>query len=86
MFIKCAIPRIQDTSYPAIPETALLKTSGAGGSVFCIVNGFAVLKQIQIQAQKDGMVWVSSGLSAGDVVIDKPSPFLKEGEYVEKQE
>jgi multidrug efflux pump subunit AcrA (membrane-fusion protein) len=86
MFIKCAIPRMQDTSYPAIPETALLKTNGTGGSVFCIVNGVAILKQIQIQAQKDGMVWVSSGLIAGDVVIDKPSPFLKEGEYVENQE
>jgi RND family efflux transporter MFP subunit len=86
MFIKCVIPRVQDTSYPAIPETALLRASGTGGTVFCIVNGIAVLKQIQIQAQKDGVVWVSSGLIAGDMVIDKPSPFLREGEYVESQE
>jgi len=86
MFIKCVIPRTQNISYPAIPETALLKSSGTEASVFCIINGIAILKQIQIQAQKDGMVWVSSGLSAGDIVIDKPSPFLKEGEYVENQE
>jgi RND family efflux transporter MFP subunit len=86
MFIKCVIPRTQNISYPAIPETALVKSSGAGGFVFCIINGIAILKQIQIQAQKDGMIWVSSGIAAGDVVIDKPSPFLKEGEYVQNQE
>jgi len=86
MFIKCVIPRTQNISYPAIPETALVKSSGTNGSVFCIVNGLAILKQIQIQAQKDGMIWVSSGIVAGDVVIDKPSPFLKEGEYVENLE
>jgi len=86
MFIKCVIPRSQNISYPAMPETALIKSSGTGGSVFSIVNGIAILKQIQIQAQKDGMVWVSSGLAAGDVVIDKPSPFLKEGSNVENQQ
>jgi RND family efflux transporter MFP subunit len=86
MFIKCVIPRSQNISYPAIPETALLRSSGTEGTVFSIVNGVAVLKQIQIQAQKDGMIWVSSGLNAGDVVIDRPSPFLREGGYVENQE
>jgi len=86
MFIKCVIPRSQNISYPAIPETALIRANGTEGSVFCIVNGVAILKQIQIQAQKDGMVWLSSGLYSGDVVIDKPSPFLREGGYVESHE
>jgi multidrug efflux pump subunit AcrA (membrane-fusion protein) len=85
MFLKCVIPRVQDISYPVMPQTALLRSSGTAGTVFCIANGVAILKQIAIQAQKDGMVWVSAGLAEGDVVIDKPSPFLKEGEYVEYQ-
>jgi len=86
MFIRCVIPRSHNISYPAIPETALLRASGTEGTVFSIINGIAILKQIQIQAQKDGMVWVSAGLSAGDVVIDRPSPFLREGAYVEDQQ
>jgi len=86
MFLKCVIPRTQNISYPAIPQTALLRSSGTGGTVFYIANGIAVLKQITIQAQKDGIVWVSGGLVEGEMVIDKPSPFLKEGEYVEYQQ
>jgi len=86
MFIRCVIPRSQNISYPAIPETALLKYSGTEGTVFSILNGVAVIKQIQIQAQKDGMVWVSSGLYPGDIIIDRPSPFIREGGYVESQD
>jgi multidrug efflux pump subunit AcrA (membrane-fusion protein) len=85
MFIKCLIPRSQEVSYPVMPETALLKSNGNQGSVFCVSNGVAVIKQITIQAQKDGLVWIASGVTERDTVIDKPSPFLKEGEYVEIQ-
>jgi multidrug efflux pump subunit AcrA (membrane-fusion protein) len=85
MFIKCVIPRVQDISCPVIPETALLQKNGNEGAVFCILNNFAVIKTIYIQAQKDGFIWVASGINENDVVIDKPSPFLKEGEHVEYQ-
>ncbi|GHV62267.1 hemolysin D [Spirochaetia bacterium] len=89
MFIKCLIPRIEETSYPVVPETALLRAKGgAGGTnsegeIYCVINGIAVLKTVRVQARKNGELWISAGLDEGDVVIDKPSPFLKEGEYVE---
>ncbi|GHV96650.1 hemolysin D [Spirochaetia bacterium] len=86
MFIKCVIPRSQEVSYPSIPETALLRVNGNDGTVFTITNGVAVVKQVHIQAQKDGIVWISSGINERDTVIDKPSPFLKEGEYVERNQ
>jgi RND family efflux transporter MFP subunit len=83
MFIKCVIPRVQDVNYPVIPETALVGADGGEGSVYCIVNGIAVIKAVRVYAQKDGSLWIAAGINEGDMVIDKPSPFLKEGEYVE---
>jgi RND family efflux transporter MFP subunit len=84
MFIRCRIPRGEERRYPAIPETSLLRRdSGEQGQVFCAVNGIAVLREIGIAARREGILWVSSGLKEGDLVIDKPSPYLKEGLYVE---
>jgi RND family efflux transporter MFP subunit len=82
MFVKCIIPRSHDLIYPAIPETALVKVNGQEASVYCVVNGMLALKTIQIQAQKEGIVWVANGLRENEYVVDKPSPFLKEGAYV----
>jgi membrane fusion protein (multidrug efflux system) len=83
MFIKCLIPRTEEVSYPVVPETALLRAKNDEGELDCVMNGIAVLKTVSIRAKKNGELWIASGLDEGDVVIDKPSPFIKEGEYVE---
>ncbi|MDR2375745.1 MAG: efflux RND transporter periplasmic adaptor subunit [Treponema sp.] len=84
MFIKCRIPRGEEKHYPAIPETSLLRRdTGEEGQVFCVVKGIAVLREVKIAARREGILWISSGLKEGDLVIDKPSPYLKEGLYVE---
>ncbi|MDR2136337.1 MAG: efflux RND transporter periplasmic adaptor subunit [Treponema sp.] len=84
MFITCRIPRGEEKRYPAIPETSLLrKDSGEEGQVFCVVNSIAVLREIKIAARREGTLWIASGIKEGDLVIDKPSPYLKEGLYVE---
>lgn len=83
MFVKCTVPRKEKTEYLCIPETTIIKKDGDVASVFVIVNGFIVLKQIIIKEQKDGYIWIDSGLKDNDTVVNKPSPFLKEGEKVE---
>jgi RND family efflux transporter MFP subunit len=84
MFIRCRIPRGEENRFPAIPETSLLqRDSGEEGQVFCVINSIAVLREIKIAARKEGFLWISSGIKEGDLVIDKPSPYLKEGIYVE---
>jgi RND family efflux transporter MFP subunit len=82
MFVKCIMSRFDDERLVAIPETALAKKSGGSGSVFCVVNGCAVMKEIKIRTQKDGLVWIDSGLMAKETVVNNPSPFLKEGTRV----
>jgi membrane fusion protein (multidrug efflux system) len=84
MFIRCRIPQGEGEGYPAIPETSLLRRdSGEEGQVYCVINNIAVLREITIKARREGFLWIASGLKEGDLVIDKPSPYLKEGLYVE---
>jgi RND family efflux transporter MFP subunit len=81
MFVKCRIPRGDGEKYPAIPESALLQ--GENAQVYCVLNGIAVIREITVKAKKEGFLWVASGIKEGDIVIDKPSPYLKDGVYVE---
>ncbi|MDR2747213.1 MAG: efflux RND transporter periplasmic adaptor subunit [Treponema sp.] len=84
MFVKCRIPRGGGEPYPVIPESSLLRRdSGDEGQVFCAVNGIAVLREVTVKARREGLLWISAGIEEGDMVIDKPSPYLREGLYVE---
>jgi RND family efflux transporter MFP subunit len=86
MFVKCRIPRGEGESLPAIPESSLLRgDTGEEGQVFCVNGGIAVLREVRIRARQEGWIWISSGIEEGDLVIDKPSPYLREGVYVEYQ-
>lgn len=83
MFVKCNVQRNERTKYACVPETVIIKKDGNVATVFSIVNGFVVLKEITIKTQKDGNIWVETGLKETDLLVNKPSPFLKEGEKVE---
>lgn len=84
MFVKCRIPRGGGKALPVIPESSLLRRdSGDEGQVFCAVNGIAILRELRIETRREGLLWISSGIEEGDMVIDKPSPYLREGVYVE---
>jgi multidrug efflux pump subunit AcrA (membrane-fusion protein) len=83
MFIKCLVPRTEELLLPAIPETALLTDKGGTDYVFCAAKSAAVIRTVKVHSRRDGMLWIEEGLAEGDMVIDKPSPFLKEGVPVE---
>lgn len=83
MFVKCIIKRNDATEYCCIPETTLLQKEGNIGFIFSVVNNFVVQKEINILKNKNGKLWIDSGIKDGELIVDKPSPFLKEGEKVE---
>lgn len=83
MFVQCRIERSEPLYFLCIPESALLESNQKKAKVFCVVNGYAVLKEIEIKNQRDGQVWIESGLVQGEIVVDTPSPFLKEGMKVD---
>lgn len=83
MFIKCSILKGEQLNYPCIKDTALINNDEKNAKVFCVVNNLLILKTINIKEHKDGLVWIESGIKEGDIVVNKPSPFLKEGQNVE---
>lgn len=83
MFVKCTVVRTDQTILYCFPETCLIQKDGESGFVFTVVNGMAALKQVNIKKERDGYIWVTNGFKDKDILIDKPSPFLKEGEKVE---
>ncbi len=83
MFVKCNIKRNDTIEYCCIPETTLLQKEGNLGFVFSVVNNFVVQKEINILKNKNGKLWIDNGIKDGELIVDKPSPFLKEGEKVE---
>ncbi|MDR1903597.1 MAG: efflux RND transporter periplasmic adaptor subunit [Treponema sp.] len=82
MFVKCVIPRADAVYYIALPQSALTSQANGAGIVFCVVNNIAVQKEVAVHSLKDGIAWIRNGINEQDLIIDKPSPFLKEGSYV----
>ena len=79
MFVRCSIPRNDEVTCVVVPDSSLVRKTGDDGYVFAIANGVAVLRQVRIKADKEGMIWTESGISGDEAIVDSPSPFLKEG-------
>ena len=58
MFIKCKIQRDKPKEYICIPDTTLMEEEKDSAKVFCVVNGYAVQKNIKTYGKKDGYVWI----------------------------
>lgn len=82
MFLKCSLSSNEGEVFPVIPETALIQEEENNFSVFCVVKGILVKKSVKIIEKKDGFIWLETGVTVGDEIIDEPSPFLKEGQIV----
>ncbi|MDA3852539.1 MAG: efflux RND transporter periplasmic adaptor subunit [Spirochaetaceae bacterium] len=66
-----------------IPESAILRKQESQGEVFIVRNQHTVLQQIELGEQRENNITVISGLEPGDIIIDAPSPVLREGDKVE---
>ncbi len=83
MFIKCKIQKSNPEILPCIPNTAILQGKDDKAKVYCVNKNYVVIKEITIKEQKNGYVWISDGLSENEIVINNPSPFIREGQSVE---
>lgn len=83
MFIRCKIQKSNPELLPCIPNTALIQGTDGTAKVICVNRNYAVIKDISIKEQKNGYVWVSKGLSKNEILINNPSPFIRDGQAVE---
>jgi membrane fusion protein (multidrug efflux system) len=90
MFVRCVLPRGKGGGCVIVPETALVTTrQGAAkpahtATVFVVRGSVAVMLEVVLRQDslRGGVAYVESGLEAGEQVIDKPSPFLRDGSAV----
>ena len=85
MFVRVRVDLGAPRDVVRLPASAIAQKKGAGAKVFSVVNGRAFLRQVELGRELDGSFIVEKGLRPGEVVIDSPSPLLKEGEDVETE-
>nr|WP_318710761.1 efflux RND transporter periplasmic adaptor subunit [uncultured Treponema sp.] len=84
MFINCSLPSKQE-EYLVVPESCIVYHLSENPFVFYISENHVFSRPVKIIFRKNGLVYLESGLKENDVVIDRPSVMLKEGDPVEIQ-
>ena len=82
MFVKANLEKTSPKKMLCLPQTALLTCADGRASFFAVQNSYLVKKEIQFEYEKDGYIWFTQGIGDKEKIVDKPSPFLKEGQVV----
>ena len=85
MFVRIKVIYGTERKAFFIPVTAVVQKTGNKGKLFMVVNGRAFQKNVLLGIENEGEVEVIEGLSRGEILIDSPSPVLKEGDEVERE-
>ena len=85
MFVRCRIDVGEPRDIIKLPASAIAQKTGTAAKAFAVVNGKAFIKQVELGKELEGAFIVEKGLQKGEMVIDSPSPLLKEGEDVETE-
>jgi len=68
-----------------LPESAVVQKKGNRARIFTVVNGRVFGKDVDLGKDQGGRYLVLTGAQEKDLVIDSPSPLLKEGEEIDVQ-
>jgi multidrug efflux pump subunit AcrA (membrane-fusion protein) len=84
MFVRCVLPRGDGGECVTVQETALGTTEKGKTTVYAVRNNLAVMLEVVLRPDglRGGVAYCESGLEAGEQIIDKPSPFLRDGSAV----
>jgi len=85
MFARARIDLCPPREVVKLPASAIAQKKGTEAKIFALVNGRAFLKELELGGEECGVFIVERGLRQGEIVIDSPSPLLKEGEDVETE-
>lgn len=82
MFARVTIKIGSPRSAILIPRSTLVSKRGESGSIYTVRNGRVYIKSLQLGQMFDGNIEVLENLTEGELIIDDPSPILREGEEV----
>lgn len=83
MFARVRVRLGAPASTVLLPESAVVQKKGTKARIYAVVNGRVFGKDVELGKDQGGQYTVRSGAQANDLVIDSPSPLLKEGEEVD---
>ncbi|MBR5964933.1 MAG: efflux RND transporter periplasmic adaptor subunit [Treponema sp.] len=79
MFAKCSISAKTSGEYFVIPQSALRRRDGNTAFLFCVQNDFVYQKECPIEMERDGKIFIKTGIKDGEKIVESPSTALKEG-------
>ncbi len=82
MFVRVKFLTGGAREFLVIPETCIAGKDEETATVFTVVRGLAAARKIRVGAAVSAGITVIEGLSEGEVLIDRPSADLKEGDGV----
>lgn len=82
MFIKCSIENNDKRDFIIIPESALININKENAECFLVKKNIALKQSVIIETIKNGQVYIKTGLSADQIIINNPTSNIKEGTYV----
>ncbi|MDF1569351.1 MAG: efflux RND transporter periplasmic adaptor subunit, partial [Spirochaetaceae bacterium] len=82
MFARVSVKTDSPRNAVLVPETVLVEKRGNQAEVFTVRNGKAFSKSIVLGRQYGDRFEVIQNLGDGELLIDEPSPILREGEAV----
>jgi membrane fusion protein (multidrug efflux system) len=86
LFIRARINLGTSRDIVKLPDSAIIQKRGSLAKVFTVVNGKAFMKEVHLGEELEGAHIVEKGIRPGEIIIDSPSPLLREGEDVEIKE
>ncbi|WP_028975360.1 efflux RND transporter periplasmic adaptor subunit [Spirochaeta cellobiosiphila] len=66
-----------------VPESSIVQKKENNAVIFLTVNNHVFKKQVVLGEEFNGNIEIIDGIKKGDLIIDNPSPLLREGEEVE---
>lgn len=83
MFVRGEIEHGGEREAVAIPGSTLVDRDSSSATLLFVRGGRALKREIELGEElSDGWVEVTEGLTAAELVIDSPSPLIREGDRV----
>lgn len=85
MFVEGSIGYGRERQALVVPVSSLVGSDGRSASVFVVRGGRALRREIAIgEERNDRTVEVEDGLTENELLIDTPSPLIREGDRVQQ--
>ncbi len=82
MFVRVRVIHGTPQQLVVLPATCIAGTPNERARVYTVVEGRVFAKELTVEKREGDNVLISDGISPGELIVDSPSPLLRDGERV----